>query len=78
MIASITTKQAKNPTILPNSDKASFFLPSKYKPSGSDKNRNPITAADSTKSPNITIGINIVSLGKRWFVKFMRETMKAM
>ena len=62
----MATKQAKIPTILAKKITASRFLFSMSSCSGSDKNKNPITAADNTNRLSIVIGIIIVSF---WLFK---------
>ena len=63
-IIKTTTKQAKIPTTLAKKAIASCFRFSINSCNGSDKNKNPITAADNTNNPSITIGIIMVSFCK--------------
>ena len=60
MNAKIATKQAKNPTILAKKTIASLFRFSTSRYNGSDKNKNPITAADNTNRLNMVIGMTSV------------------
>ena len=71
------TKQAKNPTTFAKKTTASRFLFAISRISGSDKNRNPMTAADSTKRLSIVIGIIMVSfsLFKAEVTVFVTKTM---
>jgi hypothetical protein len=59
-IVNKATKQAKNPTIFAKKTIASRFRFSMSKYNGSDKNKNPITAADNTNKLNMVIGMMMV------------------
>lgn len=59
--------RTKIPRVWPNNEIASFFFPSIYNITGFPKTKNPVMAAEQTKSKSMEIGINIVSSssGKR-------------
>ena len=67
-------KPKKNPTVLVKKATASFLWPSRYSCRGSDKNKNPIIAADKTKRLSITIGIRIDFCGKKGNPAFPTST----
>ena len=58
------------PSVYPNKKIASFFFPSIYNITGFPKTKNPVMAAEQTKSKSMAIGMIIVSSS---FGKFLRE-----
>jgi len=70
----IITKQANIPTVFPKNTMASRFLFSMKRKIGSEKNKNPITAAESTKRDSITMGMTMVSPGIMVVILLIKKT----